>query len=544
MSSVMSSTAVELGLINSFRTGNVVIDTLVCMLIPFLIQKVVTAANAHGSISSLIYNYCFASKTVAGVTRTIEITQRYNQYGKVWDYEQKNHLLQKAISIYLSEILDLNGKSGVYELLENPKKNADRAKSICSNDSDSGSTTGSSSYDDLEGSDWGDEDDYGSTSVSKLSVEILPQMNEWIRVEEGVYFMHCIDAPEASGESKSKMKEEKVIFKFHSTLEDGSDRIDAFINRAFANYQQMEKEKHAKDKSRYFYIQSGGDVKPKEGDDAAASTAVAYKRLRARGRQDLLDNFTTRSGKFAIKGFPYKLGLLLHGPPGTGKTSLIKAIAQYTRRHIVTISLAKIKTNQELMDAVFDLKFAVQGLDLPVQMGFEDVVFVMEDIDCASSVVDARKAEDPTPKAISTKDDLPKLVGPMLKPKERSDRLNLSGLLNVLDGVIDCPGRIVIMTTNHPEKLDPALIRPGRVNKKLLLSHMGVPQIQEMIEYYCMAKFTPEQSRSLTEAFSAPDQKFTPAEIEEFCAEYDDIDSILVQLTTNLAKAPLSSATY
>ncbi|KAF1324404.1 Mitochondrial chaperone bcs1-b, partial [Globisporangium splendens] len=530
------------------------------MLIPFLIQKVVTAANAHGSIFSLIYNYCFASKTVAGMTRTIEITQRYNQYGKVWDYEQKNHLLQKAISIYLSEILDLNGKSGVYELLENPKKNADRAKSICSNDSDSGSTTGSSSYDDLEGSDWGDEDDYGSTSVSKLSVEILPQMNGWIRVEEGVYFMHCIDAPEASGESKSKMKEEKVIFKFHSTLEGGSDRIDAFINRAFANYQQMEKEKHAKDKSRYFYIQPGGDVKPKEGDDGgvAASTAVVYKRytlgedetfanLFLDGKQQvlqLLDNFTTRSGKFAIKGFPYKLGLLLHGPPGTGKTSLIKTIAHHTKRHIVTISLAKIKTNQELMDAVFDLKFAVQGLDLPVQMGFEDVVFVMEDIDCASSVVNARKAEDPTPKGISTKDDLPKLMGPMLKPKERSDRLNLSGLLNVLDGVIDCPGRIVIMTTNHLEKLDPALIRPGRVDKKLLLSHMGIPQIQEMIEYYCMAKFTPEQTRSLTEAFSTPDQKFTPAEIEEFCAEYDNIDSILAQLAKGLAKAPLSSVTY
>uniref|UniRef100_K3WXX9 AAA+ ATPase domain-containing protein n=1 Tax=Globisporangium ultimum (strain ATCC 200006 / CBS 805.95 / DAOM BR144) TaxID=431595 RepID=K3WXX9_GLOUD len=555
----MSSTAVELGLINSFRTGNVVIDTLACMLIPLLIQKVVTAVNAHGSIFSLISSYFFASKTVAGVTRTIEITQRYNQYGKVWDYEQKNHLLQKAISIYLSEILDLNGKSGVYELLENPKKSADRAKSIGCNDSDSGSTTGSSSYDDSEDSDWDDDDGYGNASVNKLSVEILPQMNEWIRVEEGVLFMHSIDAPGASGESKSKMKEERVIFKFYSTLEDGSDRIDAFINRAFTNYQQMEKEKHAKDKSRYFYIQSGGDVKPKEGDDgAAASTVVAYKRyalgedktfanLFFDGKQQvlqLLDNFTTRSGKFAIKGFPYKLGLLLHGPPGTGKTSLIKAIAQYTKRHIVTISLAKIKTNQELMDAVFDLKFAVQGLDSPVQMTFEDVVFVMEDIDCASSVVNARKAEDLTPKDISSKDDIPKLVDPVLKPKDKSDRLNLSGLLNVLDGVIDCPGRIVIMTTNHPEKLDPALIRPGRVNKKLLLSHMGVPQIQEMIEYYCMIKFTPEQTKALDEVFTATDQKFTPAEIEEFCAEYDDVDTILAQFTKDVAKAPLSSAAY
>ena len=50
------------------------------------------------------------------------------------------------------------------------------------------------------------------------------------------------------------------------------------------------------------------------------------------------------------------------------------------------------------------------------------------------------------------------------------DGLNLAGVLNVLDGVVDSPGRIVIMTSNHPEKLDPALIRPGRINKQLHLA--------------------------------------------------------------------------
>jgi chaperone BCS1 len=50
---------------------------------------------------------------------------------------------------------------------------------------------------------------------------------------------------------------------------------------------------------------------------------------------------------------------------------------------------------------------------------------------------------------------------------KQEDELNLSGLLNVLDGVVDTPGWIVVMTTNHPELLDPALIRPGRIDKKL-----------------------------------------------------------------------------
>ena len=53
-----------------------------------------------------------------------------------------------------------------------------------------------------------------------------------------------------------------------------------------------------------------------------------------------------------------------------------------------------------------------------------------------------------------------------------SPRRALQGLLNVLDGVVDTPGRIVIMTTNHPEALDPALIRPGRIDKKVYLGYM------------------------------------------------------------------------
>uniref|UniRef100_A0A0A9XCD6 ATPase AAA-type core domain-containing protein n=1 Tax=Lygus hesperus TaxID=30085 RepID=A0A0A9XCD6_LYGHE len=53
-----------------------------------------------------------------------------------------------------------------------------------------------------------------------------------------------------------------------------------------------------------------------------------------------------------------------------------------------------------------------------------------------------------------------------------ADNLDLSGLLNVLDGVVDTPGRIVIMTTSYPERLDPALVRPGRVNTRLRFDYI------------------------------------------------------------------------
>merc|ERR1719321_1749331 len=205
----------------------------------------------------------------------------------------------------------------------------------------------------------------------------------------------------------------------------------------------------------------------------------------------LIDNFMHKTGKYAIEGYPHKLGVLLHGPPGTGKTSLIKALAARLDRSIVSIPLGRIKTNQELFDAVFDMKYGVADADVPVRLTFKQTVFVLEDVDAASSVVLKRSASTPEPvpapaPAPMEKDGDPikalleclfngddkAISGPTmalgaLKPTR--DRLDLSGILNVLDGVVDTPDRILVMTTNHPERLDPALVRPGRVDVRLRL---------------------------------------------------------------------------
>jgi len=548
----MSSTAVEFGLINTFRTGHLVLDTLLCMLVPLAIQKVM--ALVQGREESLlhgVYRFFFPEPTKRVVTRVVETSQRFNKYGKIWDHEDKNTLLQKAISIYLADVLLLKNRSAQYELLEKPAKKSP-AKSIDTDDvasSSSESTTGS-------------DDDAYYGEVDKLTVEVLPPLNEWIVVEKdevtgkpALMFMHEIATPGNADEGESGKKkavtETKVLYKFQGYAPDGSKRIDAFIDRAFRSYQDAERKKHTQDKTRYFYIQNGDKSSTAAG--ATEGSTVAYKRY-ALGEEktfdnlffqdkrqvlQLLDSFTSKSGKFAIKGFPYKLGLLLHGPPGTGKTSLIKAIAQHTKRHIVTISLGKIKTNQELLDALFDMRFVVEGLDTPVEMSLKDVVFVMEDIDCASSVVQPRQRTDDDgakeKEGDAPKSEEDKLMSVVIKAcvedekkhNMKKDKLNLSGLLNVLDGVIDCPGRIVIMTTNHPEKLDAALVRPGRVNKKLLLGFMACDNIQEMIEYFCTSKFTSAQHERLTAAFDRSGQAFTPAEIEELCAEHDAIDSVL-----------------
>jgi len=114
-----------------------------------------------------------------------------------------------------------------------------------------------------------------------------------------------------------------------------------------------------------------------------------------------------------------------------------------------------------------------------------------------------------------------------------TDRLDLAGLLNVLDGVVDAPNRIVIMTTNHPERLDPALIRPGRINKQILMGYLDGASALLMVQHY-FGEISDAQRERFHTTFT-PDV-FTPAQVEQLCAEYDDVDGFLGGLKTLVAK--------
>ena len=116
------------------------------------------------------------------------------------------------------------------------------------------------------------------------------------------------------------------------------------------------------------------------------------------------------------------------------------------------------------------------------------------------------------------------------------DKLNLAGLLNILDGVVDTPGRIVVMTSNHPEKLDPALIRPGRINKRIHLGYVDVYQAQQMVMHYLeLTAMTFEQFDLLNAVFTkkaAESRNVTPAMVEQACAEAIDLPELCEILAT------------
>jgi chaperone BCS1 len=96
---------------------------------------------------------------------------------------------------------------------------------------------------------------------------------------------------------------------------------------------------------------------------------------------------------------------------------------------------------------------------------------------------------------------------------------------------VDTPGRILIMTTNHPEMLDPALIRPGRIDKKIMLGYIASTDVICMLEHYFQTSLGNEDvPRIETVVNGGPDGttrsrlNLTPAQVEQLAAEHDDLE--------------------
>ncbi|KAF7309476.1 p-loop containing nucleoside triphosphate hydrolase protein [Mycena indigotica] len=152
---------------------------------------------------------------------------------------------------------------------------------------------------------------------------------------------------------------------------------------------------------------------------------------------------------YAERGIPYRRGLLLHGVPGSGKTSLIHSLAGELGLDIYVVSLSAKGMSDNTLTTLMG--------NVPSRC-----IVLLEDLDAAftrSVSRDANSTGTPTSTTTSTSSTA--------KDKEaESDgsTLSLSGLLNSLDGVAAAEGRLLFATTNHIERLDPALSRPGRMD--------------------------------------------------------------------------------
>jgi chaperone BCS1 len=184
------------------------------------------------------------------------------------------------------------------------------------------------------------------------------------------------------------------------------------------------------------------------------------------------------------RGIPWKLGIILHGPPGTGKTSLIHALAS---------------------DFGFDIRYikSLNGLGAAFKSGTKNELFVIEDIDTIAGRLNR--------------------VGP--KEKDGSNAVEqramrgspLHEVLNSMDGMQTPDGLKFIVTTNHLDRLDPAIVRPGRIDDVIEVGPLSLESAREMFRAFYgrdgIDGYSPRTGAELQQMFSTMTAEGAEAEL-------------------------------
>lgn len=217
-------------------------------------------------------------------------------------------------------------------------------------------------------------------------------------------------------------------------------------------------------------------------------TTRSFDNLFFDGKEELLakvDFFLNNKDWYYQKGLPYTLGLGLSGDPGTGKTSIIKALAKYTNRHIVNLSMKLFKTRKDLYKFYFENTYNRDNVDGSI--GFDKKVVVIEDIDCLGDIVLQRNksqmnqniGEVPTINKVSSLEngEINKDNAVIKSVLKNEDPITLDDILNLWDGIFENTGRILVITSNHYEKLDKAITRPGRIDIRLDMKKLSAKSV-------------------------------------------------------------------
>ena len=272
------------------------------------------------------------------------------------------------------------------------------------------------------------------------------------------------------------------------------------------------------------------------------NTTKSFENLHFDGKEALIARLEAFKDKSIYErlGINDGLGLLFYGEPGTGKTSTIKAIAKYMDMDLIIVPMNQLKTKKSFEDFFYSKTY---NGTIP----FEKRIYVFEEIDCNgwAHIVRSRNAPAVPEATAAVTAVVPTgsqqsvfIINDREKEKKKTlsednEPMSLGALLECIDGLIEAPGRIIIMTTNHPDLLDPALRRPGRIDMEIEFKRLRRSDISLIFQQ--MFEDTPcDSSVSSSDLLAQiPDYKFTQADVSRMLFKhYKDPVAFLHEITT------------
>ena len=344
-----------------------------------------------------------------------------------------------------------------------------------------------------------------------------------------------MDDKDLSKKTKSCSKIEKIrieLFSYKSSVKQIKDYVESLTKKYLSSIEDLRENK----KFIYTLLKTKYEDNISEmwGETEFSSTRT-FRNLFFSGKNNVInkiDFFLKNKEWYYEMGIPYSLGIGMSGPPGTGKTSLIKAIANHSGRHVIVISLKLIKTKRQLDNIFFEERYNTDNKKGSIN--FDKKIIVFEDIDCIGDIVlDREKKKKVSTTGLGTKLNFQELttnskinMGDLLEtiaatdndatkgyqmPKlpTEEDPITLDDILNLWDGIRETPGRIMIISSNHYCDLDPALIRPGRIDLTLELSNATHEIIKDMYSHLFKEKIDENDVKIL----KIQDKFYSPAEI-------------------------------